>query len=441
MDTSSGRGSLELPMKEVPGVLEAAQASFARRGPTATLLYALARWCALHRLSRWSLFPYMAGIVCAQAAIWLGTPHRSWAGEATHAEALSLLRNCLKTQSRTDRLSMRVVTDRDFGNSPRGAGWPRDERVRTFLRRDGDRLDVTWWHLFRVSSTVSKSVRSRAVITKDVSVRYSVLASSLKPSGTGIVSNKDWATWFAAMGVSESCGGPLDGYFPPSGTLRIAELMAEAPSLGLRGSEAVEGTPCKVVEARTRYGTYAMWVAESKGFLPLKLAYEIGPDDLVGYTDDRPLSEVTIRTPDGHKHVGSRASGVLDKVVVARIDNAFVPIAGTFTRTDWYGDVHFFAANSYKRTEIKLPARFEGTDAFVTDLPEGARVTNLDDQTSGVEYEWRGGKAVPAGTAYGGSPAVPSWESRPTASQLFWATLGLVLFGTGISMARPMREG
>jgi hypothetical protein len=332
-----------------------------------------------------------------------------------------------------DHVSMRVATARDIQDS--FGGWPRDQRAETFIRRDGDRLDVSLRYLFPEKSEFkNRSQRSRMVIWKEISVWYFCPLARVQPPRAGIV-KYDWADCFTALGLNEVTGGPLDGYFPPLGTHRVAEIMAEAASLRLRRKEAVGGTPCKVVEARTRHGTYAMWIAESKGFLPLKASYEIGPDDLHDFTDDRPFSEVAIPTPDGQNHAGSRASGILDEVTVTRIGDAFVPVAGKFTRTDWYSDVRLFVVNSYKRTEIDINPHFEGTDAFVTDLPEGARLTNLADQTSGVRYEWRGGKAVPAGTEFRGNPPVGSWEDCSPVSQYLWATLGFVLFGAGMRLA------
>jgi hypothetical protein len=128
----------------------------------------------------------------------------------------------------------------------------------------------------------------------------------------------------------------------------------------------------------------------------------------------------------------------LDQVTIVPIGDTFAPVAGRFTRTMWFGDVRLFAVNSYKRTEINLKPRFEGTDAFLTDLPEGAIVNNMADQTSGVQYEWRGGKAMPAGTAFGGSVPVAFWDPPTFVSQILLAMLGLVFFGIGMSMAvRP----
>jgi hypothetical protein len=337
-----------------------------------------------------------------------------------------------------DRVSMQVATTRDLPDS--ADGWPRDQRARSLIRRDGDRLDVSQSYLFpeEIKEFKHRSHRWRAVTTKEIGVLYYAGVSTATPP-KGIVST-DWAASFTRHGLNETTGGPLDGYFPPSGCHRVAELMAGAASLRLRGIEAIGETPCKVVEAKTRHGTYAMWIAESKGCLPLKVSYEIGPDDLHEYEDDRPFSEITIPTPGGRKHAGSTSSGILEEVTVAHIGDTFVPVAGKFTRTEWYTDVRLFAVNAYKRTEIELNPRFEGTDAFVTDLPEGAVLNNMTDQTSGVIYEWHAGKAVPGATEFRGSPAVGSWDDWSIYLQFLWTTVGVALFGAGAWMASPRQK-
>ncbi len=330
-------------------------------------------------------------------------------------------------------VSMRVVADRDLPNSP--DGWPRHQRAESFIRRDGDRLDAAQRYLFPDSPEFNKarSHRWRAVIAKESGVLY-YAGIELPVVANGIVNN-DWAGWFNRHGINETTGGPLDGYFPSTGSRRIAEIMADAPGLRLRGSETIGDTPCKVVEAQTRRGTYVMWIAEAKGFLPLKVTSAIRPEDLVGYRDGLPFSEIAVSTPDGKSHAGLSAFIVLEDVAVAQIGDTFVPVAGKFTRNETYTDLRMLVVNTYERSEIQLNPRFDGTDAFVTDLPDGSSLYNEADKTSGVKYEWRGGKAVPGGTEFSGSPAVSSWESNSAVVPFLWAMAGIALFSGGLGMA------
>ena len=249
------------------------------------------------------------------------------------------------------------------------------------------------------------------------------------------IANYDWAGAFAAHGINEITGGPLNGYLPPLDEHRVTEVMAQAADLRLRGAESIDGTVCKVVEAQTRHGKYVLWIAESKGFLPLKVTYDIGPGDLHDYTDRQPFSEVTIFTPEGRKTAGARASGSLDQVTVAKVGDAFVAVSGRFSKTESYGEIQLSNVNTYKYSDIRINPPFQGTDAFVTDLPAGARVNNMADQISGVKYEWREGRARPAGIELGGRGPTAAWKDAAPVSQYLWATVGLVLFGVGGRMA------
>src|SRR5581483_9638100 len=274
----------------------------------------------------------MTLLFLAEGTIALCLTEPARAGNDTRAEASILLQRCLAMQSLTDHVSMRVANLRDIPDSV--DGWPRDQRAETLLRRDGDRLDVSLCYRFPETDPDFKhrSHRSRGVITRDLCVWSSCPISKPDPPRSGIVSSH-WPQWCTSMGLNQVTGATLDGYFPTTGTHRAAELMQEAGDLRIRGVEVIGGTPCKMVAATTRHGTYTMWLAEEKGCLPLRVTYEIGPDDLRHYTDDRPFSALSIPTPDGQKHLGSKGTGVVEDVVVACIGTAYVPVAGKFTDT------------------------------------------------------------------------------------------------------------
>jgi hypothetical protein len=373
-------------------------------------------------------------LVLVQALTWFCIADCCRAGEGSGVEAHSLVERCLKTQAVMDHVSMRITTEREIPNPSKG--WPSRQRAEAQLRRDGQRLDVSLRYLVpgNTEEFKERSQRSRAVFSKDGGIFYWTLASRSQPPRHGLMDN-DWAKWFTEHAMNEVTGGPLDGYFQPSGTGRIAELVADAPALHLRGVEVIAGTPCKVIEAATQHGTYTMWLAESFGCLPLKVTCELGPNDVYDYMDGRVLSARTITTPQGKKEAGSRFLGVLEGVSIKPIGAAFVAVGGKFTRKEWYGDFRVLVVSSYTRSEITLNPRFEGTDAFVIDLPEHARIKNLTDSTSGISYEWRHGKAVPVGTDFAGSAPTSYWHDAAPLSQYLWAAFGLALLGIGMRLA------
>jgi hypothetical protein len=86
-------------------------------------------------------------------------------------------------------------------------------------------------------------------------------------------------------------------------------------------------------------------------------------------------------------------------VKFSRVGEATVPVSGRYTITtarQLSNNRKIIEECTFTRTEIVLNPSFEGTDAFVIDLPNGAFVSNLDDRESGVAYVWHNGKMVPA---------------------------------------------
>ena len=301
-------------------------------------------------------------------------------------EALDLVRACQKSQSCLDQVLMRIKTVAD---EKLVSGRTAHVEYQVFIRRDGMRLDVrsqfgnTWEDPNR-----TRAIRSFMVVEPPLCVWSSCPLSKPDPPMSGIATG-DWAQLFAAKGLNRFHGGPLDGYFPPSGNRRIAEIMLESPTLHLLKDELIGGIPCKVVEARSPHGTYMMWLNREQGCLPQKVMYKVEPADLHEYWDPIPFSQLMMPGPDGKEHGGTEDSGVLEGISYQRIGDALVAISGRFTRADSYGDVRLSAVYSYTRSDIQLKPHFEGTDAFVADLPEGARITNMMERHSGVKYESR----------------------------------------------------
>jgi rhodanese-related sulfurtransferase len=253
------------------------------------------------------------------------------------------------------------------------------------------------------------------------------------------IATGDWAQLFAVKGLNRFHGGPLDGYFPPTGNRRIAEILAETPTLRVINDEVVEGVPCKVVKARTpHHGEYTMWLDQDRGCLPRRVVYTLGPDDRHEYWDRIPFSELTVPGPDGKQHGGTEESGVLEGITYQRIADAFIAVSGRFTRVESHGEARAASVYSYTRSDIQLKPHFDGTDAFAPDLAEGARITNTMERRSGVKHEWRGGKVVIAGTDKGGD--VPTYDAEPEsiAVQFGMSLCGALFVTAGVFMTvRP----
>jgi hypothetical protein len=162
----------------------------------------------------------------------------------------------------------------------------------------------------------------------------------------------------------------------------IAEAMSACGDLRIVGQETLSGTSCFVVEAKTRYGTFTVWIAPDKGYNALKYTVCKNTGDIL-YDDvrveDRGITECVC---------------VVDAIEVGQIDGVFLPISGQQTGRagagdEWVVDDHVVV----KRREIVLHPDFVALGAFKIDFPEGTDVTHED--IPGREFRWTGGKFVP----------------------------------------------
>jgi hypothetical protein len=156
------------------------------------------------------------------------------------------------------------------------------------------------------------------------------------------------------------------------------------------------------VAGSTEYGKIALWIPQGEGSiaLPRKTTITKESNDLM--SAGRRVSEVD----DAAATREARMTGfseVLDQVAVARTGHGWVCVGGRLTQS-FHLTVGGDNVGTYliKRNETELQPAFEGTDAFVTDLPDGASVNYMDDPNSGVEYVWHGGKVEVAAVQFQG---------------------------------------
>jgi hypothetical protein len=367
-----------------------------------------------------------AGLMCL-AALWVSATGQVLAAESSRTGAESLLRRCLKTQSATDRISARGVTEYVQSRvDPRPA-----HRVVFWFRRDGDLLDISGSREL-LSKKKQGSSRFRHVVGPEICIDYNWFPARHKGPFAGVATeNLQGQRVRLLSGVDYAAC--LDGYLPGSGGVRVAERLLAASDLRLRGTEPVGGVPCIGVEGTTPYGVFTMWIAQNKGCSPLKVACKKGRDDLI-----EPQTKVSQADLDPNLLKGQPPVGwsiVLDEVELLQKGDAHVAVGGRVTET-WRlsGGRELPYSRRYKRTEAELEPNFKGTDAFVIDLPEGAPITNLDVPKSGVLYEWRGGKVVVA-TPGGIAAAEGFWGSGAAVARTIIASITvLALVGLAVGL-------
>jgi hypothetical protein len=319
------------------------------------------------------------------------------AADSSESIARSLLQHCLELQTKTDRISTRGVVE---GKFVRGAGEPSFGQHPFWLRRDGNLLDISGPHEGRNGKF---GEQFRVVCNNDYQVVFSKPLKSIKRSLSGIVWHKELDEQrLRTIRNGAVYSLPLDGYLHGAGGKRAAELLLEAKDVRVVAEELIDGVRCAAVAGSTEYGKIALWIPQGEGSiaLPRKTTITKESNDLM--SAGRRVSEVD----DAAATREARMTGfseVLDQVAVARTGHGWVCVGGRLTQS-FHLTVGGDNVGTYliKRNETELQPAFEGTDAFVTDLPDGASVNYMDDPNSGVEYVWHGGKVEVAAVQFQG---------------------------------------
>jgi hypothetical protein len=178
-------------------------------------------------------------------------------------------------------------------------------------------------------------------------------------------------------------GGFLQGRMEAIGSApKMVDVICATDSLHLIGQEMLNGLSCFIVEAKTKYGTFTVWIAPEKGYNALKYVNRRSSRDIL--KDDSRLEDQGI----------TEWVKVVDSIEVQKIDGVFVPISGKLTeemksRGGWVRSTHVEA----KRSEIVLNPDFKALGVFKISFPEGTEVTHQD--IPGLRFRWTNGKFIP----------------------------------------------
>ncbi len=186
----------------------------------------------------------------------------------------------------------------------------------------------------------------------------------------------------------------LDGLLPHNlyagDWTEVLEKEPSRASLRLE-KELVVDRPCWVLEADTPHGTYTLWVDEDNGGCLRQANIRVDADD---WAWGKPLRQSYERKGDGLLRYYRRLEIALSNVVIERIGETFVPVAGTFLSRIWGDDGYQRTVTRViKRANIAFNPDFEAMGAFQIDMPDGTIVRDQD--LPGVKYQWTGGRLVP----------------------------------------------
>ncbi len=339
-------------------------------------------------------------------------------------EPAALLRNCLQAQSINNHISFRVRTEMLFDT---GDAQPRQQRDERWFRRDQERLDVSGCYSF-LDKSQDQSYKYRAVINKELSVAYSYHPNRSAGPTKGVASTAVREEFERYAGTLSS-SLMLDGYSRFSGGKSLPEAMLEAGTGRLMADESIAGTDCKVVEARTKFGSATLWISPAKGYTILKSLLKKGPDDVL---EDGPLREQPRFHSWDDDEFRKQWSLVADQVEVAQHGTAYVPVRGRAVETtELSSGTKRVVELSYIRSDVRTD--YEDSDAFTTDLPDGSEVTNLQDAQSGLVYQWRGGRVITSYHQPVGN-ASTEFEPRSNLTMVLWGLAAAAGLACGIAL-------
>jgi len=198
-----------------------------------------------------------------------------------------------------------------------------------------------------------------AYISRNKSLRATLLQSELKDS------------FLDGIGIPRCMG---DHY---------AKVLLGTAKLNLhKQMEEVCGHACYVVEASRREGEICtFWIDPAAGY---HLRKAVIRHRLIG-DPPQPSPEKIVR---GNVQ---NSEFIIDEVILKQVSGIWLSIAGTYEQKWTYMDGRsHHSKRVVSRYNIVCDPDFVALGAFKMDLPEGARLTNKDDENN--EYVWRNGR-------------------------------------------------
>ena len=250
-------------------------------------------------------------------------------------------------------------------------------------RRDGDRCE--WFGRYQFEEKLNGDLDSfteefRRLVSDDYYLYWSQRDSGGEREA---FAGADVKEQLRSLQTQSCDGGFLQGRTGGLGSAtHLAAVMCDSNELRYVGPETLDGTRCHVVEARTKYGTFTVWLAPEKGDNALKYVLRKSGRDILYddvRTEDRNIIEWT---------------ETVDAIDVQKIDGIFLPVSGRLTdktkRTGGEDDEEHMTA---QRRDIVLHPDFKALAAFQIVLPEGTevRLTGNSQRT----FRWSDGKFTP----------------------------------------------
>jgi hypothetical protein len=226
-------------------------------------------------------------------------------------------------------------------------------------------------------------------------------------------------------------GWALDGFLRGSRGIQIHDLMSAAPDVGFLDDETIGGELCKVVQATTRIGSLTLWLSSTHSHLLKKVVRITGQSHYI--SDDTTLAAFN-KDPAMADLFGfvQLYRVTVEKIGYQNVNGRTVVQSGTATTEHIRNDKSVWAnVCVLTRSDFDLKPDFASLNAFEIAVKDATRVNNPEVPASGVQYEWRDGKVVPADVEFAGGGA-ETWAARSWRTLIVLCAAGLVLLALGI---------
>jgi len=182
---------------------------------------------------------------------------------------------------------------------------------------------------------------------------------------------------------------PWDGVGPFRGILsrdaeRIDSILRKSDSLSVRSAlERVGSVDCYVIDAKSKHGTYAIWLDPEHGYGIAKAIVRKGPED---YIRGRPRSNYINNPTDDY-------TDVTENVRFECVDGIWFPMEFELSSTTESKNETLSGCTQYKVVYLDVNPDHNALGSFRLDIQDGTRVKIAE--APGILYTWQDGKIIP----------------------------------------------
>lgn len=183
-------------------------------------------------------------------------------------------------------------------------------------------------------------------------------------------------------GDKEPPAMPWDGVGPFRGILsgdveRIDSILRKSDSLSVRSAlERVGSVDCYVIDAKSKHGTYAIWLDPEHGYGIAKAIVRKGPED---YIRGRPRSNYIGNPTDNY-------TDVTENVRFECVDGIWFPMEFELSSTDERKNETLSGRTQYKVVYLDVNPDHNALGSFRLDIQDGTRVKIAE--APGIRYTW-----------------------------------------------------